>query len=208
MSAGARAGNGERMSNAGTRGTVELSCGLTEEEYVSAARSFYARSPHAMFNFYTGVAVLAGAVLFAALAGDPYLGGLLFAIGFVGVAWRFYTLYTLPRAQFRRNPKLGETYHLTFSEEGILSRSKGAETRLEWGYYSEVRETPDGYFLVYGEDMFSLLPKRVFSGPRQEAAFRELLRRKLAPVAGESRSLELESRADEYVPPAEPPDWR
>ncbi|HEX6182340.1 MAG TPA: YcxB family protein [Pyrinomonadaceae bacterium] len=190
------------------RGTVELSFSLTEEEYVSAARSFYARSPHAMFNFYTGAAVLAGAMLFAALAGDLYLGGLLFAIGFVGVAWRFYTLYTLPRAQFRRNPKLGATFHLTFSEEGIFSRTKGGETRLEWGYYSEVRETPDGYFLLYGKDMFSLLPKRVFVGPRQEATFRELLRRKLGLGAGAPQPLESGSRADEYVPPVEPPDWR
>jgi len=195
------------MSNAGMRGPVELSFSLTEEEYVSAAQSFYARSPYAMFHFYLVAAVLAGSVLFATLAGEPYLGGLLFAIGFVGVAWRFYTLYTLPRAQFRRNPKLGETFHLTFSEEGIHSRTKGGETRLEWGYYSEVRETPDGYFLVYGEDMFSLLPKRVFGGPWQEEAFRELLRRKLGLGAG-AQPLELKSRADAYVPPVEPPDWR
>ncbi len=198
------------MSSTGaeTQVSVELSFAYTEKEYTSAARAFYARSPHATFNFYTGVGVLAATLLFAALAGNLYFAGMLFMVGFVGVAWHFYTLYALPRAQFRRNPKLGDTYRLTFSEEGVLVRSKGIESRVEWSYYSEVRETPDFYFLAYGQDMFSVLPKRVFRGRPQEAAFRDLLRRKLKPgveglTAPESRELE-----GEYVPPAEPPDWR
>ena len=195
------------MSSAEGQGTVELAFTYTEEEYTSAARDFYARSPHATFNFLIGVGVLAASVLFAALAADPYLGGLLFMIGFVGVAWRYYALYALPRAQFRRNPKFSDPYHLTFSEEGVVFRSNGIESRAEWGYYSGVRETPDCYFLVYGQDMFSLVPKRAFSGRRQEAAFRELLRRKLAPAQGRLSRPELDP-VGEYVPPAEPPDWR
>ena len=194
---------------AGTRATVALSFTYTEDEYTSAARAFYARTPHTKFNFYLGVGVVAASLLFAALAGDPYLGGMLFVVGFVAVAARYYAEYVQPRRHFRDNTKFRDTYHLTFSDEGVLFRAGEMESKLGWGFYTGVWETPDFYFLVYGEDLFSLLPKRVFRGRRQEeAAFRELLRRKLDPAlgwaaAGGSRELERE-----YVPPAEPPDWR
>jgi hypothetical protein len=200
------------MSGAGaeTQGAVELSFTFTEEEYTSAARAFYARTPHASFNFYIVATVVLASLLFAALAGDPYLGGMLFMVGLVGVAWRYHAEYAAPRAQFRRNPKFADEYRLTFTEEGVFFRGKGIESRAEWAYYSRVWETPECYFLVYGEDMFSLVPKRAFRGPRQEAAFRDLLRRKLglAPGASHQTRLEQGAPAEEYVPPAEPPDWR
>jgi hypothetical protein len=184
------------MSGAGaeTQGAVEISFTFTEEEYTSAARAFYARTPHASFNFYIVATVVLASLLFAALAGDPYLGGMLFMVGLVGVAWRYHAEYAAPRAQFRRNPKFADEYRLTFTEEGVFYRAKGIESRAEWAYYSRAWETPECYFLV----------------PRQEAAFRDLLRRKLglAPGASHQARLGQGAPAEEYVPPAEPPDWR
>jgi hypothetical protein len=198
------------MGGAGGPGAVELSFKYTEEEYTSAARAFYLRTPHTKFHFYLGAAVLVCSLLFAALAGDPYLGATLFVIGLVVMAWRYYAEYALPRLHFRRNPKFRDAYELRFGEEGILFRSKGMESRLEWGFYSKVWETPDFYYLVYGRDMFSLIPKRAFRGGRQEAAFRDLLRRKIDPEVGTGGLPGGQPRGlgGEYVPPPEPPDWR
>lgn len=198
------------MSETGAemRGPVELAFKYTEDEYVEAARLFFSRAYDAKFRLYLGLAVLAGGLFIAWLAGDVYVGGATLFAGLLVLAHRLYVNSVLPRMYFRRNPKFFDPYHLTFSEDGIVFRSKGVESKLGWEFYTGVWETDEFYFLVYGKDLFSLVPKRVFRSPRQEAAFRELLRRKLDAAAGEPRSLEPGSRADEYVPPLEPPDWR
>jgi hypothetical protein len=195
-------------ADAETRGTVELSFKYTEEEYTEAARLFFSRVYDAGFQFYLGLVVMAGALVVGWLAGDFYIMGSALFVGLLVLARGRYMNSVLPRSYFRRNPKFLEPYQLTFSDDGLVFRSKGVESRIGWDYYTGVWETKDFYFLVYGKDLFSLIPKRVFRGPRQEAAFRELLRRKLPASAGGSRALEPGPRADEYVPPVEPPDWR
>jgi hypothetical protein len=200
------------MGGDAREGAVELSFTYTEEEYTSAARSFYRRTTDTKFTWYLGFGVFVAAMLIVALAGDPYLGGFLLGAGLFGLAARYYTERVQPGRLFRSNPKFREEYRLTFSEEGVHFRSKGVESKLAWDFYSKVWETRDFYFLVYDVEMFSLVPKRVFRGPSQEFAFRELLRRKLGhgaeaaaavPPGVAGRRLE-----GEYVPPAEPPDWR
>ena len=198
------------MGGAGGREAVELAFTYTEDEYIDAARFFYTRGADTGFMLYLGLAVLACALLFAWLGGDPYLAGLALFVGAALLAWRRYAHSTLPRMHFRRNPKFREPYELTFADGGILFRSRGMESRLEWGFYAKALETPDYFFLVYGKDMFSLIPKRVLRDRRQEAALREMMRRKL--VGGvETFGLpagEAIEAARDYAPPPEPPDWR
>ena len=191
-----------------TKGPVELAFSYTEDEYVEAARLFFSRGYDAKFHTYLGLAVLAGGLLVGWLAGDVYVAGLVLFVGLLLLARRLYVNSALPRMYFRRNPKFLDAYRLTFSDEGVAFRSKGVESKIGWEFYTGVWETPDFYFLVYGKDLFSLVPKRVFRGPRQEAAFRELLRRHLKPAAGAAGELGPGARAEEYAPPAEPPDWR
>jgi hypothetical protein len=190
------------------QGAVELSFSFTEDEYVKASRTFYAGRYDAVFSLYLSVGVFMAGLLLAWLAADPYFGGSILVLGLVLLIRRFQWRWTL-RRQFRRNPKFSDEYRLTFSDEGIRYRSKAVDSKIGWDFYSGVWETRDFYFLVYGKDLFSLLPKRAFRGPHHEAAFRELLRRKLkaqdAPGTLQSGAPEP---AAEYVPPSEPPDWR
>lgn len=195
-------------TGAETRETVELGFTYTEDEYIEAARLFYARAYDHKFQRYIGLAVFAGGLLIAWLAGDVACSGLLIFVGLLLLARHLYVDRMLPRSYFRNNPKFLDPYQLTFSDEGMVFRSKGVESKIGWDFYTGVWETTDFYFLVYGKDLFSLIPKRVFRGRRQEAAFRELLRRRLKSAPGGSKSLGPGEAAAEYVPPAEPPDWR
>ena len=198
------------MSNAfaETPETVELAFTYTEDEYIEAARLFFSRAYDEKFQLYLGLAVLAGGLLIGWLAGDVYVTATVLVVGLLVLARRWYVDTMLPRSYFRNNPKFLDPYQLTFSDEGMVFRSKGVESKIGWDFYTGVWETGDFYFLVYGKDLFSLIPKRVFRGPRQEAAFRELLRRRLERVPGGARSLEPGEATDKYVPPPEPPDWR
>ena len=195
------------MSGAEGRGPVRLAFTYTEDEYIEAARYFFTGGDEAKFRLYVALGFIACALFFAWLAGGPYIWAVvsLGALLAVGAGW--YTRSLLPRMHFRRNPKFREPYDLTFAEEGILFRSLGMETRLEWGFYSKAIETPDFFFLVYGKDMFSLVPKRAFRDRREESGLREMMRRKLAGGV-EARGLPAGGAPAEYVPPGEPPDWR
>jgi hypothetical protein len=115
-----------------TRGPVEFAFTYTEDEYVEAARLFFSRSYDAKFHLYLSAVVLAGALLVGWLAGDVYvLGAVLFAGGLV-LAHRYYVNSVLPRMYFRRNPKFRDPYALTFSEDGIVFRAKGVESKFGW----------------------------------------------------------------------------
>jgi hypothetical protein len=199
------------MAGAEMPGAVELSFTYTEDEYISAARLYFARAYDTKFRFYLSVGFLVCASLIAWLAGNVYVAAMMLLPGLLVLARYWYSYSVLPRSYFRSNPKFREPYELTFSDKGILFRSKGVESRVEWDFYTKVLETPDYFFLVYGKDMFSLLPKRALREHGQESALRELLRRKFGaklkrfglPEEPTARDIERE-----YVPPTEPPDWR
>jgi len=189
---------------------INLTFTYTEDEYTSAARFFYARTIHTKFNFFFGILALLSSFVGVLLTGDSIIWFFLMFTGFILLVFSYLAHFVTPRQHYRRNPKFREQYNLQFSEDGILYQSKGIESRLEWSLYSTVWETSGFYFLVYGKDMFTLIPKRVFNSSKQETSFRDMLKRKIDPNfktynLSEQRVKELES---EYVPPQSTPDWR
>ena len=198
------------MSGAELRGPVELSFVYTEDEYLAAWRVYRERTQHARFNHYLVLGVLLSMLLLTALAGEPVLFGVMLFCGLFGMSLRYLTERVQTRRVIRRDPRFGYTYSLTFAEEGIHLVAKGYDARLGWDFYQRILETPDFFFLVYGDGLYLLLPKRALRDRGQESALRELLRRKLGDKveayglpAAEARAVERE-----YVPPSEPPDWR
>jgi hypothetical protein len=189
---------------------LQLSFTYTEDEYVSAARFFFTRESEPKFRLYLGLGFFACVLLIVWLADDVYVTASVLIPGLLVLARYWYVYWALPRSYFRSNPKFRDPYELTFSDEGVLFRSKGVESRLAWDFYTNVLETPEHFFLVYGKDMFSLLPKRVLRERRQESALRELLRHKFGEKMQTHGLPEAPAHAveREYVPPREPPDWR
>ena len=187
--------------------TVTLHFRYSEEEYAAAVRAYMLHTPEVLARLCVFAGLLAGgAFLMSLLADLDLLFSLLLAAAVcAGIAGG--TLYRFPRLRFRREPKFRDEYHLEFSEEGIHLVTDNVDSRLSWGLYTKASEHDKFYLLIYGSNYaMTVVPKRAFTSARQEASFRELLRRKLAPqlkerdVAGQ-----LE---DSYVPPPEPPDWR
>ena len=193
----------------GERRPVGISFTYTEDEYVRAARIFYERTYRTRLNMWLGAALALLGAAGIVLAGDFALltlgcfvmGAVLLSLGYVG-------RHVTPRRIYRANPKFRDRYELEFSDRGIHFRSKGADTRLEWDFYSKVWETEEFYLLVYGKDMFSVIPKRAFGDASQEESFRALLRAKLGAPTAPGELKEATDAEAEYVPPAQPPDWR
>ena len=198
------------MWNSAERGAVSISFTYTEEEYIRAVRMFYERAYHTRFNFLLGSFVALLGALGVAAGFQVLFPAVCLAVGSALLALHGFAYFVTPRRHYESNPKLRERYELDFHDEGILFRSKGVESRLEWGLYSKVLETAEFYLLMYGKDMFTVIPKRAFRDQLHENVFRELLRRKLGPPVAPRELPSTRARKPEpdYRPPASPPDWR
>jgi len=181
-----------------------------EKEYVAAIRLFYARVYHTRFLIVVSSLVLSVGLVLFLMNVDFLLAGVAIVVALILLVINVYAYFVTPSQYFRRNAKFQEEYDLRFSEDGLLFRSKNMESKLEWSFYSKVWETQKYYFLFYSKDLFTLIPKRVFTSEQQQLAFQDLLRRKidadfetLKPLLQESREFQTDQ-----MPPQSPPDWR
>ena len=197
--------NGELMAD-----KVDLHFKYTADEYAAAARMFMLRTPAIIvrLGIFITLFTLGIFMLLAAFDTDLLLPLFGTAAIFTGLVAGLF--FGLPKQRFQSDPKYRDEYFLEFSDAGILFKTDHIDAQVRWNLYTDVLEDERFYVLVYGKNMFSVIPKRAFKGPQQEARFRELLRRNLAPELNarwlrEGAAKELE---DAYVPPPEPPDWR
>ena len=198
------------MSGAGAQGVIEVTFTYTEEEYLSAERAFLWGRRDPKFERVLMGGFFAVLVVIFALAGDPYLGGMMVTFMLAVLAVGYFVYRIQPRNAVRRDPKFREPFRVSFAEEGIHIASTEFEVRYDWAYFPKFLETPEFFFFLYTEEMYFLVPKRALRDRRREPALGELLRRKFG-ARMETRGLP-EARASEtereYVPPSEPPDWR
>jgi hypothetical protein len=181
-----------------------------EKEYIAAVRLFYARVYHTRFLIAISSIVLSFGLVLLLMNVDFLLGAVPIVVGLVLLVINVYAYFVTPSQLFRRNAKFQAEYNLRFSEDGLLFRSKNMESKLEWSFYSRIWETQKYYFLFYDKDLYTLIPKRVFTSERQECAFQDLLRRKIGANFETPKPLTQEKRefqADQ-LPPQSPPDWR
>jgi YcxB-like protein len=187
---------------------IQISFTHTEEEYLSAARMLFWQSREMLVRlaiFYVCILVGVGGLSFLSGFSLPLwiIGGFCVVLGVA--LFRSVTI-DMPRRYFRGDPKFREEYHLVFTDSGIEFKTKSITASYAWSLYTKVTENDRFYLLLYGKNInqISIIPKRAFRDSRQEAVFRELLRRHI----GEGVS-QKELGNQEYVPSSlEPPDWR
>jgi hypothetical protein len=190
---------------------ISLRFRYTEEEYVAATRFYLARSTDFLLRLAFSTIFLAAGIFFVLLASLE--SEIPFLLTFVGVLsflmWSLF-FYIAPRQRFRSDPKFRDEYFLQFSDDGIQFKTAQIDALIQWSLYTKVLENDRFYLLVYGKNMISVIPKRAFASAQQEAAFDELLKRKL-PACFDSKRLNARNpdvSERTYMPPTEPPDWR
>ena len=88
------------------------------------------------------------------------------------------------RLFFSRNPKFLERYHLAFSESGIEFKTASLESKLAWTHYTRVLEDRDVVLLIYGNRMYTVIPRRAFANEAEHARFMALVHERLSKPAG------------------------
>lgn len=186
---------------------VELRYSLTEKEYLSAVRYYFLRSTQMLPRIILFYVLICAGFLMLNVVLDSVLP-LWFVVALlslIGVALFHAYLVDLPRRYFRSDPKFRWEYHLTFTDAGIKFKTADIDSSIAWSLYTGVVENDSFYFLVYGKDLpsLSILPKRAFRDSKEEAAFRQMLRRHV------DQTFRLGDGEGEYVPmSSQPPDWR
>jgi hypothetical protein len=162
-----------------TNDSIQLNFTYTEAEYVAAVYAYYARTFHMKtYVVFAGLLILAGLALWLYTSEATALFGLAVFMLIAGVPAIFY--YITPRRHFRETAQLHYPYEISLTEENLIFKTRGVESRLEWQTYHKAEETEQFYFLFYGKQLFTVIPKRVFTSQAQEQQFRELLKRKVA----------------------------
>jgi hypothetical protein len=189
---------------------VELHFRYTEAEYVSAIQAYLLSRPR--LTFYLVIAAVSFLLgLYFLLAGyAEVLSFSLLSCGTFLLAMFTVSMLLLPRRRFQSDPKFQDEYCLRFSEDGIVFKTAHVDAKLEWSLYTEALETRKYYLLVYGKGAVSVVPKRVFNDAQQEELFRNLIARRIGHGAklAKWQALPVLEQESNYVPPAEPPDWR
>lgn len=157
---------------------VILQFQYTEAEYVAAVHSYYNRAFHiGTYLIALGVVFLASLYLWFATDEPVIFFGVSIFLLIVATPLVFY--FVTPRTTFRRESRLHDTYWLRFDDEGIAFKTEHINSNLDWALYQQAWENKRFFFLIYGKQMYTIIPKRVFADAEQEARFRMLTQRKI-----------------------------
>ncbi|MGE0103319.1 MAG: YcxB family protein [Blastocatellales bacterium] len=78
------------------------------------------------------------------------------------------------RRKWEREPFHRFEHLVTVTDDGLEYQMGETRSNLNWPFYQRMIESPSAFLLVYGNDSFSLLPKRAFSDQASIDRFREL----------------------------------
>ena len=148
-------------------------------EHVRAERLFRAHSKWALANKIVAAVLLVLGIGLVTTAGIHWWS----VIWFVLAPLEFFDVLSpaplVARLRFNRSPKFRERNELTFSEQGIHFKTSSVDSRLDWSHYDGVLEDEQLFLLIYGQQMYSVIPKRCFGEPGDREVFKQLIEAKI-----------------------------
>jgi len=160
---------------------VNLSFRYTEQDYVRAVRAHYATRLRLPLDITVTTAV--------ALLGTYELrsGSHAFGIAMLCLSGFFVLILVtafavIPRIWFRSQPKLRDEYSLRFSPNGIQFQTAHINSDLQWTMYTRALVDAYSFILYYGNQQFTVIPKRVFSDGAQRESFERLLAQNVSDI--------------------------
>jgi len=84
------------------------------------------------------------------------------------------------RIGFKKNPKFRERYQLTFNQEGIHFQTSTIDSKLAWSHYSRFMEDDRLFLLIYGKQMYTVIPKSAFNDSEAISLLRDLISSKIS----------------------------
>ena len=85
------------------------------------------------------------------------LFGLLEFIGILDIG-KFITAI-----RFKKNPKFKYKQKIIFSDSGLHYKTEGIQSKINWNYYNRFLESKNSYILIFGNRLYSVIPKNAFN---------------------------------------------
>ena len=126
-----------------------------------------------------GLAVLVGSYIVfdgSIPSGYGIFGTAMVALALLFVLLTFSSLYVRPAREHRREPLLHGEQGFCFGQDEISSWGRFGESRVQWSFYQSAIEAKDLYILRFRRRLGTIVPKRAFANPEDEARFRDLVR--------------------------------
>lgn len=159
--------------------TLDINFKYTEREYTEAMKWYYFNSVKIKFDILLAIILVVGGIYLLITDGDniiyifAVIGGLFF------LSIMIFAIFINPSRIFRNEPKFRDEYYLSFSSEKIEFKTDNINSILQWNHYITFKESEHVFYLIYGKNMLTILPKRAFKTKNTEEEFRKLLMSKL-----------------------------
>lgn len=150
---------------------------LTFRDYWDFNKYALVRTPW-LPHYAGGLTALALAILItdAARQSDPVLAFVrnflvsAAVVGFIGVAV-YFRYRGHARKTFAQNPHLAGVTTVTLDEHGVHVEAEAGRLDVEWGMFKRIEQTQDCIYLLYGQSLATIVPKRTFRNEAEAQAF-------------------------------------
>jgi hypothetical protein len=140
---------------------------------------YYSKTQKRKFDIVLGLVFsLVSVVLFVFLE-QAYIYILLFCVGVLLFLFSLYKGSIYSKIRFAKDKKFNEEYEISFNDQGIHFKTTSINSEIKWNFYTRVWETQKFFYIFYGKDIFSLIPKRAFKKDENITEFRELVKGKI-----------------------------
>lgn len=148
---------------------------LTGEEFRRALRWAIRRRP-----LFPVLAALGPVFIVIGLLVGGHTGGLLGGVGVGLLVLLLLSLSLSPAIAWRRNAWARGPRTLSFSDEGVQTRTPVSEGLMQWRAFKTTDETDHCYMLRMANRAYVIVLKRAFATAQDQARFRELIERHTA----------------------------
>lgn len=92
----------------------------------------------------------------------------------MAVAMGLFVYLIRPGYQFDHTPSCRDSTAYTFTKEDIGLQNETVAGVFQWTF-TKLWNTEEFYFLIQDKQSYSMLPKRIFGGPKEWSAFEEMV---------------------------------
>lgn len=158
---------------------MDISFRYTAREYTSGINQFQDNTKRIVFDLILSICLLIYGVYRINSSANVIFSVFLIVAALFYIFILILAKYIIPKLRFNREPKFQEEYFLSFQDEEINFIAGKLRSALSWDYYIDVKESKDFFFLVYGKNRYTIIPKRVFKDLDELNIFKDLVRSKI-----------------------------
>ncbi|MGD9679126.1 MAG: YcxB family protein [Vulcanibacillus sp.] len=157
---------------------VNLQFNYNENEYVNAVQNYLLKKNKIKRDLIFSIILVVGGLIAMIFRGYSFiwLVNIFVGIFFVSIVYAIY--YIFPAIRFKKEPIFGQDISLIINEDGVTFNYAKTNSVSKWSDYREILENNDFFYLVFGKNMYRILPKRIFTLSEVDT-FKEVIKDKI-----------------------------